>query len=333
MKKKILKKIVLLVISTLAFNFVGCSKNDKDAKAIAVFVPGIIEDSPIYAKMVTGVKEAVEEFNIGKTKSKKVELVVFEAGTNQSEWFSQITSLAATQKYDVIFSSNPSLPELIKPLLTQFPNQKFIFADAFFEGSENMVTVSYKQGESAYLTGYIAGLMTKSNKIGLISAQEYPIMNNEILPEFKKGANASNLNVTVDFRIVGNWWDAKKGAELADAMNLNGVDVIPPICGGAVQGVIASAKEHNFYLCGFDSNTYKSAPNLVISCVVNLQEKLCKELTLDYLNNKIQWGTAKSVGIKEGYIKFVDDDPLYIQTVPENVRNEIAAQINLFKGK
>ena len=30
MKKKILKKIVLLVISTLAFNFVGCSKNDKD---------------------------------------------------------------------------------------------------------------------------------------------------------------------------------------------------------------------------------------------------------------------------------------------------------------
>lgn len=331
MKNNFLKIFILSSISLALF--AGCSKKEESVKSIAVFVPGIIEDSPIYAKMVTGVENAVAEFNYGKSEEKKVELFVFEAGTNQSEWFSQMTSLVASQKYDMIFSSNPSLPELVMPLTQQFPQQKFVFADAFCENNQSMATVSYKQEESSYLTGYIAGLMTKSNKIGLIAAQEYPIMNNIIMPEYERGAKASNPNVTVDFRIVGNWWDAKKGAELADAMNLNGVDVILPICGGAVQGVIASAKEHQFYLCGFDSNTYKNAPGLVISCVVNLQEQLCKELTLEYLNDKIKWGTAKSVGIKEGYIKFIDDDPLYVQTVPENIRNEISLQINSYKEK
>ena len=321
------------IVAVMALCFAGCANQSNVKKSIAVFVPGIIEDSPIYAMMVDGVKEAVEEYNEKLPEESKVEIFVLEAGTNQAQWSGQLTSLAATGKYDVIFSSNPSLPELAAPLTQQFPNQKFIFLDASCQDNLSIATACYKQDEAAYLTGYMAGLMTKSCKVGLISGQEYPSMNNIILPWYETGAKAANPKCTVDFRVVGNWWDAKKGAELADAMYNNGVDVILPICGGASQGVIASAKEHKFYLCWFDSNTYSSAPGLVISCVVNLQKKLSKEMTLEFLAGKTQWGKAVELGMKEGYIKFVDDDPLYIEHIPTETRVEIAEQIKIISGK
>lgn len=333
--KKYTFKIACALCAGLAAVFVlasGCAKTEERKKSAAVFVPGIIEDSPIYATMVEGVKEAAAEFNAGKNDSEKVEVFVFEAGTNQAEWSNQLTSLVASEKYDVIFSSNPSLPELAKPLALQFPRQKFIFLDADCAGNESIATVSYKQNEAAFVTGYIAGLMTKTDKIGLISAQEYPVMNTVILPEYERGAKTSNPDVTVDFRIVGNWWDAKKGAELADAMSRRGVDVILPICGGASQGVIASAKENNLYLCWFDSNTYESAPGLVISCVVNMQKKLSREMALEFFEGNTNWGTAVSLGMKDGYIEFVDDDELYLKTVPEDVRKKVADLIqNILK--
>lgn len=317
-------------ISILSFGlilFTGCSKSTGQ-KSVAVFVPGIIADSPIYAKMVDGVKEAAAEFNSTKTEENKVDVFIFEAGTNQAEWSSQLTALCAEGKYDCIFSSNPSLPELTEPLTKQFPKQKFILLDAMKEGNENITTVRYKQDEAAFISGFIAGLMSKSKKIGLITAQEYPVMNEIILPNFEKGSKAAGLTDSIDFRIVGNWYDAKKGAELADAMSASGVDVILPICGGASQGVVASAKEHNTMLCWFDSNSYSSAPGLVISCVASLQEKLSKEMALKYFDDKIEWGTFAELGMKDGYVKLVDDDPLYLQTVPEEIRKKVDEEIS-----
>ena len=92
---------------------------------------------------------------------------------NRGFFSDKIISLASTGKYEVIISSNPSLPDLVEPIITQFPTQKFILLDAEKEGNNNINTVFYNQYEQAYLTGYIAGLMTKSNRLALIAAQEY----------------------------------------------------------------------------------------------------------------------------------------------------------------
>lgn len=355
----------------------SCGLKNVHHKAIAVFVPGIIDDSPIYANLVSGVKSAVEEFNqnvesqqvenlqngnfqnenensknqiqhtkiqnqknknqklSGDVSNQKVELFIFEAGTNQSEWLGQLTSLCASGKYDVIFSSNPSLPEIAKPLTALFPNQKFIFLDAFCAEEKNFITANYNQDEAAFITGYICALMSRSKKIGLIAAQEYPVMNEVILPSFEKGAKTANENVQVDFRIVGNWWDAKKGAELADSMSIAGVDAILPICGGAAQGVIASAKERGFYLSFFDAASYQVAPGLVISCVVNEQEKLAFELCKNYLSGNLDFENeeirARSFGMSEGYITFVEDE-LYKNLVPVEIQQKVKSQIEKIKN-
>ncbi|MBP3710046.1 MAG: BMP family ABC transporter substrate-binding protein [Treponema sp.] len=317
--------------ATLAFFMVSCSGKKTAAHSVAVFVPGIMADSPIYAMLAQGVRDGVEAFNAGKTASEQATVAILEAGTNQAEWSQKLTALAAEQKYSVIISSNPSLPELVEPLTAQFPAQKFILLDAYKAGNSSIATVRYNQHEQSYATGYMAALMTKTKKLGLIAAQEYPVMNNVILPGFAEGAAAATPDITVDFRIVGNWYDGTKSAELANAMYKIGVDVILPICGGAVQGVINAAKETGMYLTLFDNAEFSRAPENIISCTVLEQRKMAAQVTAEYLAGKTEWGSAKTVGMAEGFVRFVQDAPDYRnEAVSDEMRKkmqEVVARI------
>ena len=278
------KSICAAALTAFLLTFFSCSAKKTQAHSIAVFVPGIIADSPIYAMLAEGVQHAVASYNDGKDGSAQASVTVLEAGTNQAEWSAKLTALTAERKYSVIISSNPSLPELVEPLTAQFPNQKFILLDAYKSGNSSMATVRYNQHEQSYITGYMAGLMTKSKKIGLIAGQEYPVMNNVILPGYKEGAEAASPGTAVDFRVVGNWYDATKGA-------------------------INAAKEKGKYLAFFDNASFERAPDNIISCTSLDQAKMAENVTADYLAGKTEWGTAKTVGVADGFVRFVQDAP------------------------
>lgn len=305
--------------------FTGCSdKNQSNALSIAVFVPGIMADSPTYANLAKGVQAGIDEYNSSITdESKKAKVYIMEAGTNQAEWATKLTALAADSKYGVIISSNPSIPELADPITKQFPDQKFVLLDGAMDGNQNIACISYDQKEQTYLSGYISGLLSNSHKVAVVAAQEYPVMNNVLYPYYALGASDAVAGTTCDFRVVGNWYDGTKGAEITDALAQIGVDVIMPICGGAAQGVLSSAVENGIKLSFIDENSFAKAPGTVISSCSTEQALASKEATLAYLNGKTEWGKTRTVGIKEGYIKFIQDDPLYISSVPEDVRNKM----------
>lgn len=326
-----MKKLIGIILFCISIScFYSCNKKEgvktKNAIHIAVFLPGIRAESPVYDMLASGVEDAAAA---AKKSGKSVELKVLEAGTNQAEWGIKLTSLAVDGKYDLIISSNPSLPEIAAPVSKQFPKQKFLFLDAYASGNPMMTTFRYNQREQAFIAGYISALVSMSKmqyanaekKLGLIAGQEYPAMTHIILPAFLEGAQAVDKDFTVDFRIVGNWYDAAKGAELARAMFKAGTDVIMPISGGANQGVIAAAKELGFYVSWFDNNGYAKAPGYVISSSEMKQKKLAYEQTLNFINGKLNEGTANTLGIKEGYVNFISDDSIYTETVPEEIRN------------
>ena len=161
-------------------------------------------------------------------------------------------------------------------------------------------------------------------KIALVAAQEYPVMNNIIFPGFVEGAKAVDSDITAEFRIVGNWYDATKGAELARSLYQEGVDVILPIAGGASQGVLSAAKELGFYVTWFDDDGYAKAPGYVVSSTALKQDKMAEELTLKALKNEIKYGEAETVGIAEGYVEFVEDSEIYVSDVAEEISIRIS---------
>ena len=86
---------------------------------IGVFIPGVREGSPIYDNLAKGVERYAA--TVPGTVVR-----IFEAGFNQAEWEEKLTSFTATGNFDLVITSNPSLPSLINRLAPLFPRQKFI---------------------------------------------------------------------------------------------------------------------------------------------------------------------------------------------------------------
>ena len=331
-----IKKSIFIFIAILAVFTSGCSKKEEGteknkADSIAVFVPGVIAGSPTYEMLAEGVEKAVSEAG--------AEMNIIEGGFNQGEWENKVTAIASTQNYDVIITSNPAMPEICSRISEIFPEQKFIILDGYLEGNKNIYTLLYNSFEQAYLIGEFGGLVTKSEmkgansllKVGFIAGQEYPMMNNVIKPGFLKGLKSVDTDIELDFRIVGNWYDASKGAELAGKMFDSGADVILAIAGGASQGIISTAGERGKYVLWFDSNGYSLSEGTVIGCSAMRQDRAAYEITLKALNGTLEYGKALIRGVKEDYVYFVDNDPVYTENVPENIRNKMNETISSMK--
>ncbi|MDR0643806.1 MAG: BMP family ABC transporter substrate-binding protein [Treponema sp.] len=294
--------------------FMAC-KAEKHT-AIGVFVPGVMAGSPIYEMMAQGVQRACAEKNMPVT--------VVEAGYNQAEWEWTLTSMAASGTYALIVSSNPSLPAIAVSVSAKFPKQKFLLFDGELVGNPSIYTLRYDQHEQFFTAGSIAGLVTMEHggeyKVGLLAGQEYPAMNETILPAYLEGARALAPDFSVDFRVLGNWFDAGKAAEIAADMFNRGVYVILCIAGGANEGIVQAAAEHGAKVVWSDTNGYGIRPGVVVGSSVIHQDKAAYEKTSLFLEDKLPFGMAETVGMKDGYVEFVRDDPNYINTVSETVR-------------
>ena len=317
-----MKKLLIGLLIISLFFTVGCSKKNKDSFSVLVFITGVIAGSPTYEMMAEGALDFEKAH-------KNVTVKIYEAGMNQSQWGQQLGEMVSSGDYDVVIGSNPSLPEICASVGQNFPNQKFIIADAEYEGNPQIRTYNYNQREQSYFLGYLAGLVTTSNmhyankqkKIGFIAAQEYPLLTKQMVPGFLEGAKKADPAIELDFRVIGSWADANKASELAFAMMEAGVDVFTSIAGGAAQGLIKTAVDKHAYLVWYNTNAYKIAPSVIVGCGFIEQKKLIKEILENVLDDKIQYGTSETIGVKEGYISFIYDDPGY-KNLPEDIRNK-----------
>jgi simple sugar transport system substrate-binding protein len=341
--------LTLILISLLP----GCGKGGNSAKkdasegqgtqispTIGIFIPGVMSGSPIYEMLARGAQRAAAENN-------EVEALVIEGGYNQAEWESRITSMAASGDYSLIVSSNPSLPAIAEAVSAKFPEQRFLLLDGELSGNPGIFTLRYNQREQAYMAGYMAALVSETltpepllpeaaqarPKVGLIAAQEYPAMNNTILPGYREGAQAVNPAFTVDFRLVGNWFDAERAASIAEDMIHSGVKVILCIAGGANEGVLQAASEAGAKVIWFDVNGYALRPGVVVGSAILSQERAAYEQVKRFLEGDLPFGSAELVGVADGYVDFIEDDPLYIETVPGEVREKQAALIKMIRTK
>ena len=295
---------------------------------IGVFIPGQREGSPIYDSLASGAEQFVAE-NPGSS------VRIFEAGFNQAEWQEKLTSFVGSGRFDVILSSNPSLPDLIEAIAPLFPTQKFICLDGYKAGIPSLHTVLYNQTEQGYIAGYLAGLVSSSSlpganvqkKAGMIIGQHYPVMDNLIAPGFEQGLKAVDPSFSLDIRVLGNWYDATKASDLAKSMIASGVDVILPICGSASQGVVKATKDANRYLVFFDSDEYARAPGTILGCIALRQKELGYAKLKEFAQKATPWGRADIVGVKEGYIELLDKHPSYTQNLPESIRGRMSELI------
>lgn len=326
-----MKKICILIAIIIATPLFSKTANEINNNKIAVFIPGVMAGNPIYEELDAGVRLAAKTGNIY--------VKTIEGGFNSAEWPEKVREIAATGIYNLIVSSNPSMPQIAQDVSKDFPKQKFLILDGKTEGNPNIYSAEYKQFDQAYMAGYMAGLITLSNlkganpekKVGMIIAHHYPVLDEILIPGFKKGLEAVDTDIIIDLRVVGNWWDATKAAELTSIMIEHGSDVFLSISGGATQGVISKCQDKGKYIVHFDSNGYDKAPGTVLGSTIIRQKELAQKLVNDYINGNLPFGKGETFSAKEGYIDFIEDDPLYQQYVPAEIKEEMSRVISQIK--
>jgi len=311
-----------------AFLLAGILASPLFAATIGVFIPGALQGSPTYELLDAGVRKAAAE--VPGTVVKTIE-----GGFNQAQWGEQIATLAASGEYKWIVTSNPAMPEICTPVALAYPAQRFIILESWSK-NPSFATLSYNHRELAFLHGALAGLLTKSRKgaavAGLVAGQEYPDMNNAILPGFKEGFQSILPAGKVEFRVVGNWYDAGKGAELAKNLFDQNVSVVLPIAGGAGQGVISAAKQAGKSVLWYDTDGYELEKGIIVGSGVIHQDTASYQLVKKALAGTLEYGKPQVVGVKEGYLDYLTSLTAYVSALPAAIRTPFEAIVSQFRS-
>ena len=143
--------------------------------------------------------------------------------------------------------------------------------------------------EPSYLTGMIAGGMTKSNLIGMVGGYPIPEVN-RLMHAFMAGAREVNPKVKFSVSFIGSWFDPPKAKEAAFAMIDKGADVMY----AERFGVSDAAKEKGKLAIGNVINTQDKYPDTVVaSALWNM------EPTVDLAISKVKAGkfAAEDYGV------------------------------------
>ena len=113
-------------------------------------------------------------------------------------------------------------------------------------------------GQAQYLSGIVAGHMTKTRKLGFVAAKPIPqVLIN--VNSFALGARSVDPSITTRVIFTGDWSMPVKEAEATNALADEGVDVVTCHVDGP-KVVIQTAEGRGIYTCGYHASQAPLAP-------------------------------------------------------------------------
>ncbi|KQP09057.1 BMP family protein [Pseudorhodoferax sp. Leaf265] len=157
-----------------------------------------------------------------------------------------------------------------------FPKTMFLMGSSGKPQAPNFSVFDNYIQEPAYLTGMVAGGMTKSNKIGLVGGFPIPEVN-RLMNAFMAGAKEINPKVEFSVSFINSWFDPPKAKEAAFAMVDKGADILY----AERFGVSDAAKERKVLAIGNVIDTQAQYPDtVVVSALWNMEPSIDRALKL-----------------------------------------------------
>ncbi len=127
--------------------------------------------------------------------------------------------------YDIIIGHGAQYKNLMLEMAEEFPKTTFAFGTSGEIGPKNVFTYMPESEETGYINGVIAGLVTKTNIIGLVG----PVDGGDAARYnrgFVLGVRSVNPKAQVQVAYTGSFGDYVKAAELAHTQIKAGADVL-----------------------------------------------------------------------------------------------------------
>lgn len=169
---------------------------------------------------------------------------------------------ARSGEYTIIVCIGFDQAPVLEEVAPDYPNQKFVVIDAVAK-APNVASIVFNDWEEAFLVGVVAGMMTKTGKVGVLGGMDIPLIR-RFVDGFSQGARWANPTIRPEdvlVRYVGAWNNPTLGKELALQMYGAGADMIYGAAGKSHLGVFAAAEENpNWWAFGTDVDQAWSAP-------------------------------------------------------------------------
>ncbi len=192
--------------------------------------------------------------------------------------------------YDLIICGGFMLAGATREAAEANPDQKFaIVDDASNADLENVACLMFSQEQASYLVGVVAGMMTKSNKIGYVQGQVTDTMN-LFGYGYIAGAQSVNPDIEVMQFNVNSFTDAATASAGATDMITNGADVIYHAAGGSGAGVIQACVDNDIYAIGVDTDQSYLAPETVITSAMKRVDIAVTSITEGVLEGEFAGG-------------------------------------------
>lgn len=311
--------LTFLILTLFAFVLTGCMAgekgtakienpsepkstggSDKPLKIGIVFDKGGIDDKSFNASAWRGIERAQSEFGIEVEKLESRE---------EKDYVGNL-QLMVDKECDLVIGVGIAMQTAMQEVAAENAETKFAIVDALVE-AENVRSLKFKEEEGSFLAGYLAGLMTKTNKIGFVGGMKIGLIE-KFAAGYGAGAKASNPNVEfLPAKYTGDWNNVDVGKQSANTLYMGGADIVFAAAGKAGLGVLNAAKENKKFAIGVDSDQDDIAEGFVLTSMIKRVDEAVYLTIKDMKEGKFSAGETiydlKSNGVGLSEMRFTKE--------------------------
>ena len=168
---------------------------------------------------------------------------------------------------NIIFTTSWGYMKTTAAMADEYPDIYFSHGTGYMSNGKNFNNYFGRIYQARYLSGIVAGMNTKSNKIGYVAAMDSS--NSEVtggIDAFALGIYSVNQNAKVYVKVTNSWFDPDGEKAAAETLLDMGCDVIAQHCDTEYPQTLA--QEKGVYSIGYNSDMSKNAPEACLCSVI-----------------------------------------------------------------
>lgn len=220
----------------------------------------------------------------------------------------------AKNKYDLIFATSFGYMDPVIKTAKMYPDSIFMHCSGYKQ-AKNVGTYFGRIYQSQFLTGMVAGAMTKSNKIGYVAPFQIPEVIRGI-NAFTLGVRSGNPEAEVHVLWTHSWYNPEQSKLIAETLIDRGVDILAQ--GQDSPAVQVIAEQRKVFSIGYNTDMSKFAPSAHLTAPVWNWKVLYR-----YIVDQVKTGKWASESLWWGMEKGAVDIAPLSSLVPETIRNKV----------
>jgi basic membrane protein A len=324
-KRRLIWLGALLVTLMLALAAAGCGGGDEGGEEGQ---PAQQEEEPLRVGLVTDIGGLNDRgFNQLAHKGLKdaesqlgVEIQVLESDSD-ADYIPNLERLA-NEGYDLIISVGFLMTDATAEAAKAFPDTRFAIVDSAFDPPiENAQGLLFKEQETGYLVGYLAGLVTKTGTVSSVGGQKIPPVD-RFIAGYEKAVKDANPQAKVLRGYSQDFVAQDKCKEVALDQIAKGSDVVFQVAGGCGLGALDAAKQQKVWGIGVDADQAFLGPHILTSALKRVDVAVFKTIE-SVVNDNFQGGGINSFGLEQDGVGLGKTSP----NAPADAVDQTKAQI------